>query len=155
MKKILFLGSLLLCAAAASFAQASTKVSNIANKMTNPATMDWSKLITSDYVFTQGPVLDLSNIDKGAVIQIRYIPDGMPQSASAPSLTWGPDEYNIKIAKSKESRVVAIKSYGGGIAMILLAGDIPGNFMETMALGSRTVTIKGRVTEYNVKAISK
>ncbi len=150
MKKFLLCCCLSLGIAAAAVAQ-TTSLQSFTSKITDPAKMDWGPLITNDYVFPKGPVIDLSNIDRGSVIQIRSF-DVTTTASLAPSLTWGPDEYNIRMSPSKGSRVVAAKVYNGGVAFILLAGDIPGNFLETIPMGSASITIKGRVTENIVKA---
>lgn len=94
----------------------------------------------------------MGNIDKGAIIQVRcsFQGDAPELGIATPQPQWGKSQ-KLRLTKEKGSRVVSARAHGNSVSLIVLAGDIPGNFMESVSFGGRPITIKGRVTDDYIK----
>lgn len=143
MKKHFLLGCTLV---ASSFLATAQEPSNSIDslKILSQEETDWFALKNDYFVFYGNKVHDLGWVKSGSIIEIKCYGDKNNPYSNSPS---GGNERKLTEAefrRSKDSKFVSAKTtIDGGLSMILLAGDVPGNYMETVS----GVTVMYRVSK--------
>ena len=143
MKSILLFSGLCLSLSSQLFAQTQEQTLSIdSSKITSQDDTDWFSLSTDYFVFRNGEVHDLGNVNKNAIIEVRVYDKNNDLHCSAITET---QPKNLRLLKSEDSRMVSAKVFkDGALGMIFLTGDKVGNYLETVGRG---ITVKFRVTE--------
>ncbi len=117
-------------------------------KETPAANIDWTAFVNRDYVAIGQQVYDVSSLEPGWIIQVRFYGRGM-----SPLINQQIDGGKpLGFIKSENSRILGVQGLtDGGIKVFLATADRLGPFMESFslksALYSYNFTIKGLVQD--------